>query len=151
MKDLSKIVTVACVAIASFTWLTAQAEPVVHAQRVANQTAQGGLAARSAGAFNGNNVNAAGNRRVLSDGDGNVNARANSAFATANGSSGSTSKRFTRNADGSASGERNTTATNANTGVTYEGSTTYTKGEGVSRSGGCTDASGNTVTCGSAR
>ncbi len=153
MRHLSKILTVTCVAIASFTWLTTtvQAEPVVHAQRVTNQTAQGGLAARSAGAFNGNNVNAAGNRRVLSDGDGNVNARANSAFTTANGSSGSTSKRFTRNADGTASGERNTTATNANTGVTYDGSTTYTKGEGVSRSGSCTDSSGNTVTCGSAR
>jgi hypothetical protein len=109
------------------------------------------LRARSAGAFNGANVDAAGARRLVTDGQGNVNANANSAFSTANGSTGSTSKRFTRNADGSASGERSTTATNANTGVTYNGSTTYTKGEGVSRSGGCTDAAGNNVTCGAAR
>jgi hypothetical protein len=109
------------------------------------------LRARSAGTFNGNNVDAAGACRLVTDGNGNVYANGNSAVSTANGSTGSTSKRFTRNADGTASGERNTTATNANTGVTYNGGVTYTKGEGVSRSGGCTDASGKSVTCGSAR
>ncbi len=109
------------------------------------------LRARSAGTFNGSNVDAAGARRLITDGNGNVVANGNSGFSTANGSTGSTSKRFTRNADGTASGERNTTATNANTGVTYNGGATYTKGEGVSRSGGCTDASGKSVTCGSAR
>jgi hypothetical protein len=115
----------------------AHAEPVVRA--------------RSAGAFNGANVDAGGSRRLVTDGQGNVNANANSAFSTANGSSGSTSKRFTRSADGGASGERSTTATNANTGVSYNGSTTYTQGSGFSRSGSCTDAAGNTVTCRAAR
>lgn len=134
MKLSTTILLVACLSGAA----VAHADPV--------------LRARSAGTFNGNNVDAAGARRVITDGSGNVNARSSSAVTTANGSTGSTSKRFTRNADdGTASGERNTTATNANTGVTYNGSTTYTKGEGVSRSGGCTDASGNSVTCGSAR
>jgi hypothetical protein len=120
------------------------AAPAAHAE-------QPMLRARSAGAFNGANVDAAGARCVFADGQGNVNANANSAITTANGSSGASSKRFTRNADGSASGERSSTATNANTGVTWNGSTTYTKGEGVSRSGGCTDAAGNTVACGAAR
>ena len=55
-------------------------------------------------------------------------------------------------ADGStASATRNTTATNANTGVSYDGSTTWTKGSGFSRSGSCTDSGGNTVTCGTQR
>lgn len=150
MRHLDTVATI-CVAIASFVALSAQAEPVVHGRRALDTTASGAAAARSAGSYHGHNVNAAGSRRVLSDGEGNVDARANSAFTTANGSSGSTSKRFTRNADGTASGERSTTATNAHTGVTYDGAATYTKGEGVSRSGSCTDASGNTVTCGSAR
>lgn len=150
MRHLKTAATV-CVAIAGFIALTAQAEPVLHGRRALDTTASGALAARSAGSFNGSNVDAAGQRRVLADGQGNVNASAGSTVSTANGSSGSRTARFTRNADGTASGERSSTATNANTGVTWNGSTTYTKGSGVSRSGSCTDASGNTVTCGSAR
>ena len=150
MKVL-RILTAATIAIASLAGPAAQAEPSVHARRALDTTASGAVAARSAGTFNGSNVDAAGRRRVLADGQGNVNASGSSAVSTANGSTGSRSSTFTRNADGSASGERSTTATNADTGVTYNGSTTYTKGSGVSRSASCTDASGNTVTCGSAR
>jgi len=119
MKHLTALAAT-CAAVASFASLaTVQAEPVIHASRVASQTAQGGLAVRSAGAINGSNVDAFGQRRLFSDGQGNLNA--------------------------------SSTATNANTGVTYDGSTTYTKGSGISRSAGCTDAAGNAVTCGSAR
>jgi hypothetical protein len=148
----TKTLAVACIAIVSFAWLAmAHADPQVHANRAVNQTAQGGLALRSGGAFNGNNVDAAGQRRLLTDGQGNVSASGNSGFTTASGSTGNRSTRFTRNADGTATGERNTTATNANTGVTLDASTTYTQGSGISRSATCKDAAGNTVACGSAR
>ena len=80
--------------------------------------------------------------------DGAVSANARSGASGVNGSyerSGS----FNKSADGSASGTRNTSINNANTGVTLKGSTTYTKGEGMSRTASCNDASGNSVTCGS--
>jgi hypothetical protein len=151
MKQI-KMLAVAAVATVSFAWLaTARAEPRVHADRVANQTAQGGLALRSGAAFNGSNVDAAGQRRLLGDGQGNVSASGNSGFTTASGSTGQRSTRFTRSADGTAAGERHTTATNANTGVTFDASTAYTQGSGISRSATCKDAAGNTVACGSAR
>lgn len=138
-------------ALALATTLAAHAEPPLQGKRIVTDTANGGLAVRSAGSVNGSQVDAAGQRRLRTDGQGNVTAQGNAAFTTANGSSGSRGARFTRNADGTASGERSSTATNANTGVTFNGSTTYTKGSGVSRSAGCTDASGQSVTCGSAR
>ena len=110
------------------------------------QTANGARAA-------GRTANAAfaGQRGVVSDGQGNVDAGAAGAITTANGSRAQRTSRVTRSADGTASAERNTSATNANTGVTFDGSTTYTKGSGVSRSASCRDANGNTVTCGSGR
>lgn len=83
-----------------------------------------------------------------SDGQGNVSASGSGGFATSSGVMGRRGGSFARNADGSVSAERNTTATNANTGVGFDGSTTYTKGSGVSRSASCTDAAGNSVTCG---
>jgi hypothetical protein len=151
MKHI-KTLAVACVAIVSFAWLaTAYAEPQVHASRALNQTAQGGLALRSGGAFNGSNVDAAGQRRLLGDGQGHVSASGNSAFTTASGSTGNRSAQFTRSADGTAAGERTTSATNANTGVTLDASTTYNQGSGISRSATCKDAAGNTVACSPAR
>lgn len=83
--------------------------------------------------------------------DGSVNANGQASATGRNGGSAERSASLDRNADGSASGRRSTTATNANTGVTFDGQTTYTKGSGVSRTGSCTDASGQSVTCGSAR
>jgi hypothetical protein len=143
-----RLACLACIALAS---LSVQAEPLLQGKRIVTDNANGGLAVRSAGSVNGSQVDAAGQRRLLTDGNGNLSANGSSAFTTTNGSSGSRSTRVTRSADGSASGERSTTATNAETGVTFNGSTSYTKGSGASRSASCTDASGKTVTCGSAR
>lgn len=137
--------------LALATGLAAQAEPLLQGKRIVTDTANGGLAVRSAGSVNGSQVDAAGQRRLRTDGQGNVSAQGSSGVSSANGGTASRSARFTRSADGTASGERSSTATNANTGVTFNGSTTYTKGSGVSRSAGCTDASGQNVTCGSAR
>jgi hypothetical protein len=112
---------------------------------------QGNVNAGSAGAFNTANGQGLRTSKVQRSSDGSINASTNGSASGTNGSANSSSS-FTRSADGSsASGSRNTSATNSNTGVTYDGSTTYTKGSGFSRSGSCTDASGNTVTCGSAR
>lgn len=80
--------------------------------------------------------------------DGSLNASGQANASGANGTA-RRSGSYTRDASGNASGERNTSVTNSNTGTTFEGSTTYTKGEGFSRSASCTDAAGNTVTCGS--
>lgn len=175
-----KTIAVACVAIAGFSALVAQAEPLLNGKRIVNETAAGGLSARAAGSIQSSTLDAAGQRRVFGDGQGNVAGTRSGAFTTAGGAEGARSLRFkrsddgsvnassqgsvngangsadrsasyTRNADGSASGERSTTATNANTGVTLDASTTYTKGSGFSRSASCKDAAGNTVTCGSAR
>ena len=85
------------------------------------------------------------------NGNGNVAAGRESGFATDNGVQGQSRAKFKRNSDGTASAERATTITNDNTGVTLDGSSTYTKGEGVNRDVSCKDASGNSVTCGSAR
>lgn len=83
--------------------------------------------------------------------DGGFNASTQAGVTTADGGSAERSGSYARSADGSsASGQRSTTVTNANTGVTYDGSTTYAKGSGISRSGSCKDASGQTMTCGSA-
>jgi hypothetical protein len=172
-------IAAACVALAA--WNVAQAQPLLNGQRTAGQNAQGGPAARAAGSINGSALDAAGSRRLVGDGQGNVAAGSSGAYTTDSGAQGARSTRFkrnddgsasakrqgnlttangstaardasyTRNADGSASAERSTSATNANTGVTYDGSATWTKGEGISRSGSCKDASGKTVTCGSQR
>lgn len=122
---------------------------------------------------------AAGQRGLVTDGQGNIRGARGGAFATANGE-GLRTQRFTRNtdgsvsatgqanasgtlgsaersgsfarsADGSAHGERSTSVTNAATGVTLDGSTSYTAGQGITRSASCTDAAGRTVTCGSQR
>jgi hypothetical protein len=131
------------------------------------------MAAQSAHA----QINAGGQRRLVTDGSGNVNAAAGSGFNTAAGGQGLRTRSFNRDADGSvsargqgsatgatgasaqrsgsytrsadgssASGERNTPVTGAN-GGTVDGSTTYTKGSGFSRSASCKDSSGNTVSC----
>jgi hypothetical protein len=122
----------------------------------------------------------AGQRGITGDGDGNVDAGQRGAFTTGNGAQGRTasefhrtddgavdarrdtslsgdngsydrSSSFTRDEDGNAQGQRSTSITNDNTGVSYDAQTSYQKGEGFSRSASCTDASGDTVTCGSGR
>jgi hypothetical protein len=173
--------TILLVALAGFAWQMARAQPIVELQRAANQNAQGGTSLRAVANVNGSRLDASARQRLVSDGQGNVKAAGARSFATAAGGQGTTSARlrrqadgsvdasrqgsvttadggsaqrettYTRNADGQGSAERSTSATNARTGVTYEGSATWTRGQGRSRSGTCTDAAGNAVTCGSAR
>jgi len=95
-----------------------------------------------------------------------------SGAANGSGPNGSfnTAGNFSRNPDGTYSGQRSTTATGANgsysgdtqyangsashttdytakNGDTYAGDTTWTKGEGVTHSGTCKDASGKVIAC----
>lgn len=169
-------IALACVACAALG--VASAEPIFNGRGVAAQTAEGGLAAHSSRTALGSRGAATGQRGLVADGQGNVDGSAGSGFTTAAGGQGLRSGRFersadgsvsatgeasatgrhggtaqrsgsyTRNADGTATGERSTSLTNAHTGVSYDGSATYTKGSGFSRSGSCTDAAGNTVSCG---
>ncbi len=156
----------------------AQAEPVAGARGGEFLATQGGFAARSGAAVQSNHGSAAGRRAVAGDAQGNLASHSTGSFAldngvqgsrartfnrsadgsvnangsaSANGANGSASRggSYTRSAEGSASGARTTSATNANTGNTFDATTTYTKGEGASRTVSCTDAAGNTVTCGS--
>ncbi|RIX46072.1 MAG: hypothetical protein D3M94_10170 [Rhodocyclales bacterium GT-UBC] len=114
-------------------------------------------------------------RRTQSDGQGNVTSSSGGVFRGANGAQGGQAAQVSRHADGSASrqggfaasgergsiqsqgsasrsvdgtvsGQRNTSATGAS-GNTYQGNTSYTKGEGVSHSASCTDAAGNSIPC----
>lgn len=108
---------------------------------------QGNAAGGAQGGFATSGARGAGSRHFERSADGSMSG---SGEARASGTNGSarTSGSFTRSADGSGSGERTTSATNANSGVTYEGSTSYAKGSGLSHSGSCRDAYGNTVDCG---
>jgi hypothetical protein len=144
----------------------------------AAQADPGAFNGRAARSFQGDRGAAAGQRAIASDGQGHVAGAAGSGFTTDSGAQGQRSRRFNRtsdgaitasgqgsasgdngsasrsgsfnrNADGTASGDRSTTVTDANTGVTFDASTSYEKGSGVSRSASCKDAAGNTVTCGS--
>ena len=137
-----------------------------------------GLAAKSAGSVRGTHGVAAARQGIVADGQGNAAGGSQRGFATETGAHGGRTSRFrrssdgsinastnayasgsngtaqrsgsfTRSANGTASGERSTTVTNANTGVTLDASTSYDKDNGINRSASCRDASGNTVTCGS--
>lgn len=156
---------------------TAHAEGVIQATGRAAGSAPGPWAGRQAFNAQGDKVQAAGRRTVGSDGNGTVQGTAGSGFSTEAGGQGLRSRSFNRNSDGSvsaqgqrglttanggsaqrsgsytrgadgssASGERSASVTAAN-GTTFDGSTSYTQGGGVSRSGSCKDAAGNTVSC----
>lgn len=77
--------------------------------------------------------------------DGSSTHRSGFAASGSNGSIESTGS-SQRAADGSASGQRQTDITGKN-GNTYQGQTTWTKGQGVQHTGTCKDASGNTIAC----
>lgn len=83
---------------------------------------------------------------VRSDGNGNVHGAAGSGFSTDAGGQGLRTRSFNRSSDGSVSAQSQGHATTAN-GTTFDGSTTYTKGSGFSRSASCRDAAGNAVSC----
>lgn len=145
-------------------------------ERFIRPNADGGATAgRLAGGAGPNGGGFLRGRRTQGDGQGNVTSTSGGAFRGPNGASGARAAQVTHNADGSASrqggfaasgergsvqsqgnvsrtadgavsGERTTSATGAN-GNTYQGSTTYTKGEGVSHTGTCSDAAGNSIPC----
>jgi hypothetical protein len=147
---MTRSILLACTLLAC---LDSQAEPALNVQRSAHHRAdgQGHGAAQRGGTFStANGAQGARSQHAARSGDGAFNAGSRAAVSGENGSA-QGSKSFTRSADGGASGQRSTRAANAQTGVTYEGSTTFTKGSGIARSGGCTNAAGDSVTCGSAR
>ncbi len=162
---MSKFTPIAmlCATIVSCTVQSTLAEPLNRGSRVA---------------VHGEHGAAGGQRGLSADGQGNVVAGSTSGFTLARGGQGQRqasversadgsvdaqaqasvrgnrgsadrSASLTRNADGTASAERSTTATNSNTGVTFDASASYSKGSGVTRTASCKDAAGNTVACGS--
>ena len=99
----------------------------------------------SGGAFRGPNGAVGARKGTTSRStDGTVTHQGSMAASGARGSVES-SGRFTKTPDG-VTQSRTTTATGAN-GATYQGSTSYDKTTGVTHSGSCTDAAGNTVPC----
>lgn len=132
--------------------LSAHADPAINRNaRIVGDGNGHGIAQRGGTFTTANGAQGGRSQRLVRTEDGAVNASSRAGVSGDNGSAAS-SKTVTRSADGSsASAERNTSATNNNTGVTYDGSTTWAKGSGVSRSGSCKDSAGNTVTCGSQR
>ena len=161
MRQLAYVATL-CAALAAYAVQTAQAEPLSAAGRFKVQgehaaaAGQRGLVADgngqvAAGSAGGFSTDAGGQgqrtRRFQRSADGSATA---SGHAGASGPNGSASRdgSYTRSADGTASGERDTTVTNARTGVTWDGSTRYSQGAGFSRSLSCTDAAGQPVSCG---
>ena len=126
----------------------AQAQLRIDWAGAAAQTAQGGVGARSAAVASGGRASIVARRAIVSDGQGDAVGASGSAFATSSGVHGIRTRSFERASDGSASGERSTRITNASTGVTVDGTSSYTKGSGASRSVSCTDAAGNAVACG---
>jgi len=100
------------------------------------------MAAQSAHA----QLQAGGQRRLTTDGKGNVNAVAGSGFSTAAGGQGLRTRSFSRDADGSVDARGQVSVNGAN-GKSFDGSTTYTQGSGFSRNASCKDAAGNAVSC----
>lgn len=112
------------------------------------QNADGSTTFNRAGGFAG--VNGARGYRQSSTtvgADGSVSRSGSAAASGANGSVQSAGG-FTRSANGTWSGSRSTSATNANTGTSYSGSTTIdpTTGKAV-HTGICTNAGGQQIAC----
>lgn len=68
---------------------------------------------------------------------------------TASGAHGSITSKggFSRDAEGDVTQNRQTTLTNAGTGNSYQGSSSYDASSGFTHSGTCYDAAGNTIVC----
>jgi hypothetical protein len=116
-------------------------------RRATNTVMQDGTVTHRSGSVvhgpNGQRVARAGRTQFNPDGsvshDGGFKATGENGTITSTGSS-------QRGTDGSASAQRNTTATGKN-GKTYEGTTTWQKGEGVQHTSTCTDSSGHGIPC----
>lgn len=110
--------------------------------------ADGSTTVTSAGGFVGTNGSRGQHQTTTTVGaDGSVSRSGSASTSGANGSA-QTSGGFTRSANGTWSGSRSTSATNAKTGNSYNGSTTIdpTTGKPV-HTGTCTNASGATIAC----
>lgn len=139
--------------------------------RVTTASGQGQGSTKSGGEFRGPN-GAEGSRQGSTQWDnGNVTHQGSEQVTGRNGGSIQSSGNFQKSADGQFSGSRSTTATGPNggsyngsttyqngsathttdvttkNGATYQGQTTYEKGQGVTHTGTCTNASGETVPC----
>jgi hypothetical protein len=116
--------------------------------RGAIQNADGSVTAGSGGAFRtaaGGKGYRASTTTVNPDGSAN---RRSSAAASGLRGSGSTSSNVTRNADGTYSGGRSTTATRAATGNSYDGSTKIDPATGKPvHTATCTNATGAVIAC----
>ncbi len=116
--------------------------------RGAKRNTDGSVTAASGGAFqtaNGARGARASTTTVNPDGSG---TRVSEAAASGPGGSASTSSNVTRNADGTHSGGRTSTATSTSTGNTYNGSTQIDPATGQPvRTATCTDSSGAVIAC----
>jgi hypothetical protein len=145
-------------------------------ERFVRPNAEGGVTAgRLAGGVGPNGGAHLRGRRTQGDGQGNFTSSSGGVFRGPNGAQGGQAAQVSHNADGSAtrqggfaatgqngsiqsqgsasrstdgavSGQRSTTASGAN-GNTYQGNTSYTKGDGVSHTATCSDAAGNSIPC----
>lgn len=116
--------------------------------RGAKRNSDGSVTAASGGAFqtaNGARGARASTTTVNPDGSG---TRVSEAAASGPAGSASTSSDVTRNADGTFSGGRTSTATSTSTGNTYNGSTQIDPATGQPvRTATCTDSAGTVIAC----
>ena len=145
--------------------------------RLRHLNSAGGVTGVAGHAFKTPNGGAFANgHRVVTDGAGNVSGVSGGAGTTANGGEYKRAGQFSRSADGSinrqggveasgqqgsvnsagnitktadgtVNGTRNTSTTNAQTGITKDSSTTYTTADGITHTATCTDATGASVAC----
>jgi len=163
-----------CVALLGLASTEASADS---ARRFTRPNAAGGTTAGAVTRHVGPNGGATTSRRVLrTDGEGNGMATSGRAWQTPNGGTGGRAGVTThsadgsvqhksgfatssakgsvnsqgslqRDADGNVTQNRTTNATNATTGNSYQGSTSYDSTTGLSHSGSCFDAGGNAIAC----
>lgn len=116
--------------------------------RGVRRNADGSVTAGSAGAIRGpNGARAARDSTTTVNPDGSARRQSSASASGSNGSATTTSD-VTRNADGTYSGGRTTTATSTTTGTTYNGQVQIDPATGQPvRTATCTDAAGNTIAC----
>lgn len=163
-----------CLALTAMTSPDVSAESV---RKFSRSNAAGGTADGSRRVVTGPNGGTSASRRVIrSDGEGNATAGTGRVWTSPNGGVGGRAGHTTvgadgsvehrsgvatsgakgsvssqgssqRDADGNVTGARTTNATNAATGNSYQGQTSYDKATGVSHSASCFDAAGNAIAC----
>lgn len=163
-----------CIALLGLSSTEASADS---ARRFTRPNAAGGTTAGAVTRHVGPNGGATTSRRVLrTDGEGNGMATGGRAWQTPNGGTGARAGATThsadgsvqhksgfatsgtrgsansqgslqRDADGNVTQSRSTNATNATTGNSYQGNTSYDSTNGLSHSGSCFDAGGNSIPC----